>query len=91
MNANGTIDVTFVHPRNSHQTMPAGIYPDCTGRQAIEVLTSQESGPFMDPGGNYSFALRGTQIGLDDTFASAGIQDGDTINVVQPTTGAGRR
>jgi hypothetical protein len=92
MTANGTIVVHFMHPRDS-RPLPADIFPHCTGQEAIELLMSKDSGPFIESGRNYILVVRRTEkeIGLDKTFADAGVQDGDAIDISQKMTGAGRR
>jgi hypothetical protein len=92
MNANGTILVHFMNPRDS-RPLDADILPHCTGHEAMQMLKSQESGPFIDPSKNYILVVRRTEkeIGLDMTFADAGVQNNDAIDISPKMTGAGRR
>lgn len=90
MNANGTILVHFMHPHDSHP-LPADIFPHCTGKEAIDMLTSPEAGPFIDPGRNYTLVVRrtGKELGPEMTFAQAEVQNDDAIDVAPRMTGAG--
>jgi hypothetical protein len=92
MTANGTIFVNFMNPRDS-RALPADILPNCTGQEAIELLKSKDSGPFIEPDRDYVLIVRRTEkeIGLDRTFADAGVQDGDAIDISPKMTGACRR
>lgn len=87
MNDN-TIEVHFMHPRNS-TTLTADISPQCTGAEALQELQADDgSGPFLTPpqtGEFYGLGLkRGTsavEITPHMSFAQAGVQSGDTVEV----------
>jgi len=83
-----TIEVHFVHPRNS-TTLTADISPQCTGAEALQELQADDgSGPFLTPpqtGEFYGLGLkRGNStvaITPNMTFTQAGVQSGDTVMV----------
>jgi len=93
MNGN-TIEVHFMHPRNSSMNLTADISPLCTGEEALEELMRDEdgTGPFLPPlpdGQAYELAVRKNQLAITQSmsFAQAGVVDGDTIDVRQTATG----
>ena len=88
MNGN-TIEVHFLHPRNS-TTLTADISPQCTGAEALQELQADDgTGAFLTPpqtGEFYGLALkRGATPAVDITpnmtFAQAGVQSGDIVEV----------
>lgn len=94
MNDN-TIEVHFMHPRDSAMNLTADISPHCTGQEALQELMrdADGTGSFLTPlqeGQNYSLSIRRTQQAITPTmsFAQAGVIDGDVIAVVQDMTGA---
>lgn len=98
MNDN-TIEVHFMHPRNSSMTLTADISPQCTGQEALQELLRDEDGngaflPQLPEGQDYELAVRkvgqAVTITSNMTFAQAGVVDGDTIDVRQSATGAHR-
>jgi len=87
MNGN-TIEVHFIHPRNS-TTLTADISPQCTGAEALQELQADDgTGTFLVPpqtGEFYGLGLKrgdsSVEITPNMTFAQAGVQNGDTIVV----------
>lgn len=95
MSDNNTIEVYFLHPRDSSLTLTADLSPQCTGREAIQELLrdADGTGPFLQPrpeGQDYILSVRRTQqeIASNMTFAQAGVIDADSIVVVQRAEGA---
>lgn len=93
--ANQTVDVTFMHPRDSSQTLAADIGVDVTAEEVIQELMrdADGTGPFLPPlqaGEDYLLSLRRTKqaIAPDMTFAQAGVASGDAIAVVKNAIGA---
>jgi hypothetical protein len=94
MNDNDTLEVHFMHPRNSSMTLTADISPQCTGQEALQELMRDQDGesaflPSLRDGQSYELAVRRTEqaITLNMTFAEAGVASGDTIDVRQSATG----
>jgi hypothetical protein len=87
MNTN-TIEVHFMHPRNS-TTLTADISPQCTGAEALQELQADDgTGAFLTPpqtGEFYGLALKrgGSSVDITPnmTFAQAGVQSGDLVEV----------
>lgn len=85
---NDTIEVHFLHPRNS-TTLTADISPQCTGAEALQELQADDgSGPFLaqpQTGEFYGLGLKrgasAVEITPHMTFAQAGVQSGDTVEV----------
>ena len=93
MNGN-TIEVHFMHPRNSSMSLTADISPQCTGEEALQELMRDEDGngpflPALPDGQAYELAVRKNELAITQTmsFAQAGVVDGDTIDVRQTATG----
>ena len=94
MNDN-TIEVHFMHPRNSAMSLTADISPQCTGQEALQELLRDADGkgaflPALPEGQNYDLSVRRTQQAITPSmsFAQAGVLDGDTIDIGQSATGA---
>jgi hypothetical protein len=92
---NQTVDVTFMHPRDSSQTLAADIGVDVTAQEVIDELMrdADGTGPFLPPlevGEDYLLSLKRTKkaISPDMTFAQAGVTTGDAIAVVKNAIGA---
>lgn len=85
---NNTIEVHFMHPRNS-TTLTADISPQCTGAEALQELQADDgTGAFLTPpqtGEFYGLALKrgGSAVDITPnmTFAQAGVQSGDMVEV----------
>lgn len=85
---NNTIEVHFMHPRNS-TTLTADISPQCTGAEALQELQADDgTGAFLTPpqtGEFYGLALKRGASAVDITpnmtFAQAGVQSGDMVEV----------
>lgn len=95
MNGN-TIEVNFIHPRNS-STLTADISPQCTGEEALHELQADDgTGAFLTPpqtGEFYRLGLRRGNSAVDITpnmtFAQAGVQSGDMVEVQLGGKGGG--
>jgi hypothetical protein len=94
MNDN-TIEIHFMHPRNSAMTLTADLSPQCTGQEALQelLLDADGKGPFLPPlpdGQVYELSVHRTQQAITPnmTFAQAGVINGDTIDVGQSAAGA---
>ena len=92
---NDTIEVHFMHPRNSAMTLVADLSPDCTGQAAVQELLRDVDGngpflPALPDGQTYELSLHRTQqaIAPNMTFAQAGVVDKDAIDVNQSAVGA---
>lgn len=90
-----TIEVRFMHPKDSKLTLTADISPQCTAQEAIQELMrdADGSGPFLPPlrgEQNYRIAIRRTEqeIASHMTFAQAGAIDGDAIVITEDMIGA---
>jgi len=90
-----TIEVHFMHPRNSAMTLIADLSPDCTGQAAVQELLRDVDGngpflPALPDGQTYGLSLHRThqEIGPNMTFAQAGVISGDAIDVNQSAAGA---
>lgn len=85
-NDNGTIKVTFLHPRDSRE-FPAEIRPKTTGEQALEGLVAAK---FLEAGGAYVLQAQktGKSIPLGDPIVDHGVGDGDTVAVTVTSAGA---
>lgn len=86
----GTVEVQFVHPRYN-TVLVADISPQCTGAEALQELQADDgTGPFLTPpqtGEFYGLALKrggapAVDITPNMTFAQAGVQSGDTVEVL---------
>jgi hypothetical protein len=91
---NETIEVHFMHPRNSSKSLSADVSPDCTGQDALQELMRDPDGtgaflPSLAGGQVYELAVRRTEQAITPsmTFAQAGVVNGDTIDVRQSATG----
>lgn len=87
------MEVRFTHPRTS-DTYLAEISPLLTVKQALNALHSSETGPFLpppQPGETYNLVLRRTnqRMTLDTTMGSAGVQNGDVLDILLGGQGAG--
>jgi hypothetical protein len=90
---NDTIEVLFMHPRNSEITLTADLSPNCTGHDALQALLLDEdgTGAFLSPPNeDYILTVQKTKQAIDPemTFAQAGVANGDAIRVVQKSIGA---
>jgi hypothetical protein len=94
-----TIEIHFMHPRNSAMTLTADISPQCTGQEALQALMLDEDGkgaflPALAEGQVYELAIRrpgqSATISPNMTFAQAGALNGDTVDVRQSATGAAK-
>ena len=78
--------IRFLHPYSS-STFVAEVSPALTVEQALAVLYSSETGPFLPPHlpGNIeavTIVRTGKMILLDSTMSEAGVIDGDDLMVV---------
>ena len=86
------MEVVFAHPRSS-RVFAADVDPGCTGMQAIRgLIAGDEDGPFLappQPGRPYELVVARTkrQIAPNKSFGSAGVVEGDVIDVVQAGQG----
>lgn len=91
---NNKVGVTFKHPRDNARNFEAEISLQCTGQRAIDgLLLGDEHGPFLEPapqGQPYELVLKRTSstITPNMTFAQAGVEDGEVIEVRQAGQGA---
>ena len=85
----GTIEVRFLHPRNI-TVLVADISPQCTGAEALQELQADDgTGAFLTPpqtGEFYGLVLKrdpapAVDITPNMTFAQAGVQSGDMVEV----------
>jgi hypothetical protein len=88
------MEVRFTHPRNS-DTYLADVSPLLTAKEALRVLLSPDTGPFLpalQPGEDDKLILRRTNkvIPPDMTMGSAGVNDGDVMDVMRGGQGARR-
>jgi hypothetical protein len=90
-----TIEVHFMHPRNSAMTLVADLSPECTGQDAVQELLRDPDGqgsvlPPLPDGQTYELSLHRTQQAITPnmTFAQAGVANGDAIDVSQSAVGA---
>lgn len=86
------MEVRFTHPRTS-DTYLADVSPQLTARQAMNTLHLAETGPFLPPlqqGEDDKLILRRTNtvIPPDMTMESAGVLDGDVLDVMRGGQGA---
>lgn len=84
-----SMNVVFLHPRDS-RTYSAEVAPDTTGEKCLQGLIE---GNFLEPAPDdrpYSMQVSRTQQQLRDemTVAQAGVQEGDSIAVLQREHGA---
>jgi hypothetical protein len=90
-----TIEVHFLHPRASSNTLTADVSLECTREQAIQgLLEGDDNGPFLEPpppGRPYELVIKRSQkvIQPNMTFEQAGAVDGDIVEVQQAGQGAG--
>lgn len=90
---NNKLEVHFTHPRNAKHFV-AEIGPQCTGQQAVEgLLVGDEQGPFLEPapqGRPYELVLKKSKAAITPnmTFAQAGVETGDVIEIRQAGQGA---
>lgn len=80
------IKVRFTHPRKS-TSYPANLDSLLTAKEAIDELLSPSNGSFLQPlqhGQEYVLVLSRTKtiISPNTTMDTAGVVDGDTLDVV---------
>jgi hypothetical protein len=86
-----TIEVHFIYSHTLAE-VTANVSPQCTGQEVIEELVAV--GTLIPPlplGQSHGLFLRrtGELIKPDQTFEAAGVENGDTIEVVTQAWGAG--
>jgi hypothetical protein len=89
-----TIEVHFTHPATA-TSLTTDVSPQCTAQEAInELLSTDEQGsllPIPSSGTRYHLMLRKTEalIAPSMTFEEAGVEDGDTVDVLLEAQGGG--